>query len=46
MLMPTVNYVGVSRRIEDEEERKRLKEIAERIKPQNMGVIVENCSTG
>ena len=30
VLMPTVNYVGVSRRIEDETERARLKEIAER----------------
>ena len=34
VLMPTVNYIGVSRRIEDETERKRLKEIVERLKPQ------------
>ena len=40
VLMPTVNYVGVSRRIADEEERIRLKEIIEHIKPENMGVIV------
>lgn len=46
VLMPTVNYVGVSRRIEEEEERKRLKEIAERIKPGNMGVIVRTAAQG
>ena len=33
VLMPTVNHVGVSRRIEDEQERSRLKEIMEQIKP-------------
>ena len=32
--MPTVNHVGVSRRIEDEDERTRLKEMLERIRPQ------------
>src|SRR5829696_7942672 len=31
--MPTVNHIGVSRRIESEEERGRLKEILERIRP-------------
>ena len=46
VLMPTVNYVGVSRRIEEDDERKRLKEIAERIKPQHMGVIVRTAAQG
>lgn len=46
VLMPTVNYVGVSRRIEDEAERSRLKEILERIKPDNMGVIVRTAAVG
>lgn len=46
VLMPTVNYVGISRRIEDEDERERLKEIAERIKPRNMGVIVRTAAQG
>jgi ribonuclease G len=40
VLMPTVNYIGVSRRIEDEAERQRLKEITEGIKPETMGIIV------
>lgn len=44
VLMPTVNYVGVSRRIEDEDERKRLKDIAEGIKPQGMGVIIRTAA--
>jgi len=44
VLMPTVNYVGVSRRIEDEAERKRLKQIAESIKPPDMGLIVRTAA--
>ncbi len=44
VLMPTLNYVGVSRRIEDEEERQRLRRIAEAIKPENMGVIVRTAA--
>lgn len=46
VLMPTVEYVGVSRRIEKEEERQRLRKILNEIKPQNMGVIVRTASTG
>lgn len=46
VLVPTVNYIGVSRRIEDEEERTRLREIMERIKPEGMGVIVRTAAAG
>lgn len=46
VLMPTVNYIGVSRRIEDEDERARLRSILERIKPDNMGVIVRTAAEG
>jgi len=49
VLMPTVDYVGVSRRIEGEGERERLKGLAEQVKPPGMGLIVrtvsENVST-
>ncbi|MHB9093629.1 MAG: ribonuclease E/G, partial [Eubacteriales bacterium] len=31
VLMPTVDYVGISRRIEDEKERERLRVVAERV---------------
>lgn len=40
VLMPTVDYVGVSRRIESEEERVRLKMAAQAVKPDKMGLIV------
>lgn len=46
VLMPTVDYVGISRRIEDEPERERLKELAARIKPAGMGVIVRTVAEG
>ncbi|HEY3056125.1 MAG TPA: Rne/Rng family ribonuclease [Thermoanaerobaculia bacterium] len=38
--MPTVNHIGVSRRIEDENERTRLKDILERIRPQDTGGFI------
>lgn len=46
VLMPTVDYVGISRRIEDEKERERLREVAERVKPPNMGLIVRTIAEG
>ena len=46
VLMPTVNYIGVSRRIGDEAERARLKGIMEQIKPENMGIIVRTVAQG
>lgn len=44
VLMPTVNYIGISRRIAEEEARERLKKIAERIKPENMGIIIRTVA--
>lgn len=46
VLMPTVDYVGISRRIESEGERKRLKIMAEEIKPEGMGLIVRTVAEG
>lgn len=46
VLLPYSNYIGVSRRIESEEERNRLKEIALQIKPDNMGLIVRTAAEG
>ena len=46
VLMPTVDYVGVSRRIEKEDERTRLRKILNEIKPKNKGVIVRTASAG
>jgi ribonuclease G len=38
--MPTVNHIGVSRRIENEDERVRLKHILESIRPQGSGGFI------
>ncbi|ADG83371.1 Rne/Rng family ribonuclease [Thermincola potens] len=46
VLMPTVDYIGISRRIENESERERLKALAEKVKPANMGLIVRTIAEG
>lgn len=46
VLMPTVDCIGISRRIEDEKERERLKELASRVKPEGIGVIVRTVAEG
>jgi ribonuclease G len=46
VFMPTVNHVGISRRIEDEKERERLKKIIQKIKPPHSGFIVRTVSLG
>jgi ribonuclease G len=46
VLMPTVNHVGVSRRIEDDGERKRVKEIVLDMKPPDVGFIVRTAGEG
>ena len=46
VLIPTANYVGVSRRIEDEKERERLKNTVDRMKPRNFGVIIRTAAEG
>lgn len=46
VLMPTVDYIGISRRIEDEQERERLKILAEKVKPPKMGLIVRTIAEG
>jgi ribonuclease, Rne/Rng family len=46
VLMPNVDYIGISRRIENEEERERLKNIMMDIKPEDMGIIIRTESEG
>ena len=46
VLMPTVNYVGVSRRIDNDIERTRLKAVIESVKPEGMGLIVRTAAEG
>ncbi len=46
VMMPGVNHIGVSRRIENGEERKRLREIVGRLRKQNTGYIIRTASQG
>ena len=46
VLMPTMDYVGVSHRIEDDDERERLKRVAEELRPEGMGVIMRTVAEG
>lgn len=47
VLMPTVNYVGVSKKIENETERERLRNIAQKLTQETgMGVIVRTAAEG
>ncbi len=42
--MPTIDHVGVSRRIERDDERRRLREYVERNRPKELGFIVRTAS--
>jgi ribonuclease G len=44
--MPTVQHIGISRRIEREEERKRLKEVVKSLRPPEGGFIVRTACEG
>lgn len=46
VLLPNADYIGISRRIEDENERAKLKKLVEKIKPPDMGLIVRTASEG
>lgn len=46
VLLPNADYTGVSRRIENETERAKLRKIAEKLKPRGMGLIVRTVSEG
>lgn len=46
VLMPMVEQIGVSRRIENEAERRRLRDLVQNIKPPGIGLIVRTASEG
>ncbi len=46
VLMPTVDHIGISRRITDEEERQRLKNMVLHLRPQKFGFIVRTAGEG
>ena len=46
VIMPNVDHVGVSRKIEDRAERSRLKEIVNQLKPRDCALIVRTVGEG
>jgi ribonuclease G len=46
VLMPTVDHIGVSRRIANDKERKRLREIVSDFKPKGTGCIIRTVAEG
>jgi len=46
VLLPQVSYIGVSRKITDNTERARLRDLAEVAKPEGMGVIIRTLAAG
>ena len=46
VLMPGYEHIGISRKIEDEDERERLREVLSDIKPLGMGLIARTVSGG
>jgi ribonuclease G len=46
VFMPTLDHIGISRRIKDEKERKRLREIILTLRPPSSGFIVRTASEG
>jgi Rne/Rng family ribonuclease len=44
VFMPTVDHVGISRRISNEKERKRLREVVDRMRPPGTGFIVRTVA--
>jgi ribonuclease G len=46
VLMPTSNHIGISRRIEDEAERERLKRLVQNLRTEDYGYIVRTAAEG
>lgn len=44
--MPTVNHIGISRRLADEKERRRLRHLIEKTRPKGSGFIVRTACLG
>ena len=46
VLVPGVDYIGISRKISNDYEKNRLKKIAEKIRPSGMGIIMRTIAEG
>ena len=46
VLIPNQNYIGISRKINDKYERRRLRKMIESFKPKNAGIIIRTTAQG
>lgn len=46
VLLPHADYVGISRKITDKEERERLHSVCEGVRPEGMGIVVRTAAIG
>ena len=46
VLVPNENYIGISRKINDKYEKRRLRKIAEKLKPKGFGLIIRTIAEG
>ncbi len=46
VFMPTVEYTGISHRVESDAERRRLKNLAEKIRPPGTGLVIRTVAEG
>ena len=46
VLVPNENYIGISRKINDRYEKRRLRQIAEKFKPKGFGLIIRTIAEG
>ena len=46
VLVPNASYIGISKKIWDKYERRRLKKIAQRLREENIGVIIRTVAEG
>ena len=46
VIIPNQNYIGISKKINDKYERRRLRKIIESFKPKKMGVIIRTTAQG
>jgi ribonuclease G len=46
VLLPNANHIGISKRVDSEDEKRRLKALVQNIKPKDMGIIVRTEGEG
>ena len=46
VLVPNANYIGISKKIWDKYERRRLKKIAQKLRQENVGIIIRTVAEG